>query len=76
MSETTAHINFIAASYAAAVVIIGALIAWITIDYRAQRQMLAELEDQGVTRRSNASRGDRAIEQVKATANAQAKERA
>ncbi len=76
MGETTAHINFIAASYAAAVVIIGALIAWITIDYRTQRQTLAELEGQGVTRRSNASRAERTIEQVKAAANAQAKERA
>jgi hypothetical protein len=59
----TAHINFIAASYAAAVIIIGALIAWIALDYR-------------VTRRSASSRTDRTIEQVKAAADAQAKEQA
>jgi heme exporter protein D len=48
----TAHINFIAASYAAAVIIVGALIAWVTLDYRAQQRTLAELERRGITRRS------------------------
>jgi heme exporter protein D len=52
----TAHINFIAASYAAAVIIIGALIAWVTLDYRAQRRMLAGLEARGITRRSEPPR--------------------
>jgi heme exporter protein D len=70
MGETTAHINFIAASYAAAVIIVGALIAWITVDYRTQTQTLAELEEQGVTRRSAASRADRLVEQIKAAAGA------
>jgi heme exporter protein D len=60
--ETTAHIDFIAAAYAAAVIVIGALVAWVTIDYRAQRRMLAELEMQGFGRRSPA---ERAIEQAK-----------
>jgi heme exporter protein D len=72
----TAHINFIAASYAAAVIIVGALIAWIALDYRAQIKTLVALDEQGVTRRSAASRTDRTIEQVKAAADAQAKERA
>ncbi len=35
--ETTAHIDFIAAAYAAAVIVVGALIAWVMLDYRAQR---------------------------------------
>jgi heme exporter protein D len=48
----TAHINFIAASYAAAVIVIGGLVAWLLLDYRAQRRNLAELETQGVVRRS------------------------
>jgi heme exporter protein D len=48
--ETTAHIDFIAASYAAAVIVIGALIAWVSLDYRAQRRTLADLELQGFTR--------------------------
>ena len=72
----TAHIDFIAAAYAAAVIIVGALIAWITLDYRVQTQTLIELEEQGVTRRSGSSRADRTIEQAKAAADAQAKERA
>jgi heme exporter protein D len=63
--ETTAHINFIAASYAAAVIVIGALIAWVTLDYRAQRRTLSGLEQQGVTRRSEPTRADLAIAQVK-----------
>jgi len=63
--ETTAHIDFIAAAYAAAVIVVGALVAWVTIDYRAQRRMLAELEMQGFGRRSAPSPAERAIEQAK-----------
>ena len=48
----TAHIDFIAAAYVAAVIIIGALIAWVTLDFRAQKRVLGELEAHGVTRRS------------------------
>jgi heme exporter protein D len=72
----TAHIDFIAAAYAAAVIIVGGLIAWIALDYRAQTRILAELDEQGVTRRSGSSRTERTIEQAKAAADAQAKERA
>lgn len=71
----TAHIDFIAASYAAAVIVIGALVAWVTLDFRAQRRTLEQLEQQGVTRRS-ASRAERAIEQAKAAADEQAREQA
>jgi heme exporter protein D len=59
----TAHINFIAASYASAVIVVGALIAWVTLDYHAQRRTLAELETQGVARRS-ATPAERAIAQA------------
>jgi heme exporter protein D len=72
MEETTAHIDFIAASYAAAVIVIGALIAWVTLDYRGQRRMLAELEAQGITRRSEPAHGAPAIERVKEQAKEQA----
>ncbi len=51
--ETTAHIDFIAAAYAAAVIVVGVLIAWVTLDYRAQGRRIAELELQGFTRRSD-----------------------
>ncbi len=59
--ETTAHIDFIAASYAAAVIVIGGLIAWVTLDYRAQRRTLTELERQGASRSSGPTRAERAI---------------
>jgi heme exporter protein D len=59
------HMGFIVASYAAAVAIVGVLIAWVTLDYRAQRRRLADLELRGVTRRSAPLRTEPAIEQAK-----------
>ncbi len=61
----TAHVDFIAAAYAAAVIIIGALITWVALDYRAQQHTLAELEKQGISRRSGSARSDRPVEQAK-----------
>jgi heme exporter protein D len=58
MMETTAHIDFIAAAYAAAVIIVGILIAWVSLDFRAQRRALIELDRQGMTRRSGPGRAD------------------
>ena len=49
---STAHIGFIVAAYGAGVAVIGALIAWVMLDYRLQRRILAELETKGVSRRS------------------------
>ena len=50
--QATAHIGFITAAYAAGVVVIVALIAWVMLDYRVQRRLLAELESKGISRRS------------------------
>jgi heme exporter protein D len=50
--QATAHIDFIAAAYGASIVVIGALIAWVVLDYRMQRRILAELDAQGIARRS------------------------
>jgi heme exporter protein D len=50
------HMGFIVAAYAVAVAIVGALIAWVMLDYRAQRRTLAELDKSGVTRRSAPAR--------------------
>jgi heme exporter protein D len=72
--ETTAHIDFIAAAYAAAVIVIGALVVWVTLDYRAQRRTLAELEMQGIRRRSAPSPVERAIERAKEGAKDSTKE--
>ena len=44
--------GFIVASYAITVFIVAALIAWIVLDYSAQRRILGDLEERGVTRRS------------------------
>ena len=59
------HMGFIVASYAAAIAVVGVLIAWVTLDYRAQRRRLADLEMRGVTRRSTPARAERSIEQAK-----------
>jgi heme exporter protein D len=59
------HMGFIVASYAAAVAIVGILIAWVTLDYRTQRLRLADLEIRGVTRRSAPARSAPTIEQAK-----------
>jgi heme exporter protein CcmD len=50
--QATAHIEFIATAYGAGVVVIAALIAWVMLDYRLQRRILAELETKGVSRHS------------------------
>ena len=59
------HMGFIVASYAAAVAVVGVLVAWVTLDYRTQRSRLADLEMRGVTRRSAPARSERSIEQAK-----------
>jgi len=59
------HIGFVIASYAAAIVLIGALIGWVMLDYRAQRRALADLEMRGLTRRSAAAPSERPRQQAK-----------
>ena len=46
------HADFILAAYGIALLVLIVLIAWIVFDYRAQRHRVAQLESQGVTRRS------------------------
>ena len=60
------HIGFIAAAYAAAIVVVGALVAWVTLDYRTQKRTLADLERRGFSRRSaSAQRIDAATEKAR-----------
>jgi len=54
------YASFIVTSYLVACVVVLALIAWIAIDYRRQKQRLHELNASGVTRRSG--RGPAEIE--------------
>jgi heme exporter protein D len=49
--QATTHIEFIVAAYAAGVVVVVTLIAWVMLDYRLQRRILAELETKGISRR-------------------------
>ncbi len=51
--EHMEHMPFIVGSYAAATVVIAALIAWVALDFRAQKRALTELETRGMTRRSS-----------------------
>jgi heme exporter protein D len=46
------HAAFIVAAYAVAVAVVAGLIAWVWLDFRAQRRALGDLEAHGVTRRS------------------------
>ncbi len=52
------HADFIVASYAVTAFVVAALIAWIVLDYSAQRRILGDMEDRGVTRRSRRSGKD------------------
>jgi len=46
------HAAFIWAAYAATAAVVAGLIAWVVLDWRAQRRLLGDLEADGVTRRS------------------------
>jgi heme exporter protein D len=46
------HADFIVAAYAVTVFVVAALVAWVVLDYSAQRRILDDLEQSGVTRRS------------------------
>jgi heme exporter protein D len=46
------HADFIVAAYAVTVFVLAGLIAWVVLDYSAQRRILGDLEEHGVTRRS------------------------
>jgi heme exporter protein D len=63
--EAINHLPFIVASYAAACVVIGALIAWVAIDFRAQRRALADLEMRGIARRSAPERTGATLAEAK-----------
>jgi heme exporter protein D len=49
------YTGFIVTAYAAAIVIIAGLIAWIMCDHHRLRRVLAEAESRGVSRRSQRS---------------------
>jgi heme exporter protein D len=52
MIDLGPYAGFIVGAYAVAFLAIAALIAWIGVDYRAQKRILDELESRGVVRGS------------------------
>lgn len=52
MGDLGPHASFILLSYAAVVIVVGGLIAWLIRDGREQARLIAELEARGVRRRS------------------------
>lgn len=51
------HADFIVAAYAITVFVVALLIAWVVLDYSAQKRSLGDLEERGVTRRSQRKSG-------------------
>jgi heme exporter protein D len=51
--QATNHLDFIVAAYGATIAVVGALVAWVVLDYRAQLRALADLERRGFSRRSD-----------------------
>lgn len=50
------HFAYVAASYAAALILILALIGWVVLDGRARQRELKTLEEAGIRRRSETKR--------------------
>jgi len=50
------HADFIVASYAVTLAVVVLLIVWIAADHVVQRRKVAQLESQGITRRSAQAR--------------------
>ena len=46
------HAAFILAAYVVTAAVVAGLIAWVWLDFRAQKRVLGDLEAHGVTRRS------------------------
>jgi heme exporter protein D len=51
------YASFIVTSYALVAFVVVALIVWIALDFRQQKQALRDLEASGVTRRSTQNSG-------------------
>ena len=63
--EAVDHLGFIVAAYAAAAAVVIALVAWVALDYYAQRRALADLERRGFSRRSEPVQAGPAMEQAR-----------
>jgi heme exporter protein D len=46
------HADFIVAAYAVTLFVVAALVAWVLLDYSMQQRILGDLEERGISRRS------------------------
>jgi heme exporter protein D len=46
------HADFIVAAYAVTIFVVAALVAWVALDYSTQQRIIGDLEERGITRRS------------------------
>ena len=46
------HYGFIVSAYVIATAVVAGLVAWVALDYFAQKRALADLDRRGITRRS------------------------
>jgi heme exporter protein D len=46
------HAEFIVVAYAVAAAVVAGLVAWVLLDHRRQKLVLADLEARGIARRS------------------------
>ena len=51
------HADFIIAAYAVTLFVVAALVAWILLDFSMQRRILGDLEERGISRRSQRGAG-------------------
>ena len=57
MMDLGPHAGFIVAAYAAAAIIVSALVLWVFADYRSLVRSIAELEARGSKKRGTKKRG-------------------
>ena len=51
------HADFIVAAYAVTVFVVALLVGWVVLDHASQKRSLGDLEERGVTRRSQRKGG-------------------
>jgi heme exporter protein D len=51
------HADFIVAAYGVTVFVVALLIGWVVLDHASQKRSLGDLEERGVTRRSQRNGG-------------------
>jgi heme exporter protein D len=50
------HLGYIVAAYSAAALVLAAMVLWVVLDLRAQKEKLRRLEEEGLRRRPEGAR--------------------